>query len=68
MKSIKQMDSILRHTYTCPVYKTLERHGRVSTTGHSTNFIMRIDLTCSPTTPTEHWTLRGCALICQLNS
>jgi dynein heavy chain, axonemal len=50
--------------YECPVYKTLTRAGTLSTTGHSTNFIMDLEVNSSHT-PT-HWINRGVALVCSL--
>ncbi|KAG8347796.1 putative Dynein heavy chain N terminal region 2 domain1 [Trypanosoma vivax] len=52
--------------YRCPCYKTTDRRGVLSTTGHSTNFILTIDLPRSTSDTESHWVLRGAALFTQL--
>jgi dynein heavy chain len=62
VEPIEDKDYNLDKKYQCPLYKTSVRAGELSTTGHSTNFVLFIDL------PSEqggdYWVRRGTALLC----
>jgi dynein heavy chain len=60
--------------YQCPVYKTLLRAGTLSTTGHSTNFVMWLEIpsnrhdfvNCEGASDQRDWVLAGVGAFCSL--
>ena len=64
-KPIKKSDKQNKKVYKCPVYKTSERRGTLSTTGHSTNFVLYVEM------PTERnpgaWTEAGVSMLTTLD-
>jgi len=52
--------------YVCPMYKTLKRAGLLLTSGHSTNYIMNIEVPSKR--PQSWWIKRSVALFCGLRS
>eukprot|EP00929_Paragymnodinium_shiwhaense_P104537 TRINITY_DN6904_c0_g1_i1.p1 TRINITY_DN6904_c0_g1~~TRINITY_DN6904_c0_g1_i1.p1 ORF type:complete len:2672 (+),score=812.80 TRINITY_DN6904_c0_g1_i1:23-8017(+) len=62
----KKVDAREFQSYLCPCYKVSTRKGILSTTGHSTNFVMSIKV---PSSMDEaHWIMRGTAMLTSLDS
>lgn len=52
--------------YVCPLYKTSVRAGTLSTTGHSTNFVIAVLIPSNE--KQSYWILKGTALLTQLTN
>ena len=50
--------------YNCPVYKVLSRSGTLSTTGHSTNYCLMLEVPSNR--PEEDWIRAGVAIFLSL--
>ena len=64
LKPVDLSEHKLDGHYECPFYKTNVRAGTLSTTGHSTNFVMAFEIPSDR--PQEHWIKRGVAGIMAL--
>jgi len=58
-------EHVYEKMYACRTYKTSERKGVLSTSGHSSNFIMFMYLPCADGQNETFWTKRGVAFISQ---
>ena len=63
-KPCLRADKTNEGVYKAPLYRTMERKGTLATTGHSTNFVLKVSLPSDR--PPSHWIKRGAAMICAL--
>lgn len=66
LEPVFEKDSIDEKAYQCPLYKTSLRAGELSTTGHSTNFVLFLNLPSD--LPQDYWIRRGAALLCMTDN
>ncbi|CAI9716307.1 dynein heavy chain 3, axonemal-like isoform X2 [Octopus vulgaris] len=66
IKPVKKEEFHAEENYQCPVYKTSARRGNLSTTGHSTNYVLTIQLPSNR--DEDYWINQGVALLCQLDN
>ena len=60
LKPCRRGDFDLRKRYKCPVYRTTERRGVLTTTGHSSNYVM--DVFLESMEEENSWIRRGTAM------
>ncbi|OAF70778.1 Axonemal beta dynein heavy chain 3 [Intoshia linei] len=63
-RPVNRDEIVTDNRYICPVYNTTERRGTLTTTGHSTNYIVCINVPSKHLQ--SHWIKRGVAAFCQL--
>ena len=66
LEPVPKEENDLEGTFECPLYKTSLRAGELSTTGHSTNFVLFINL--STKMQSDWWIRRGAALLCMTDN
>lgn len=64
LKPTKNLKKDMSKFYMCPLQKTLARYGTLSTTGHSTNFVMMVDIKTD--VDEEKWIKAGVAAFLSL--
>ena len=66
LEPVLEKDAIEEKAYQCPLYKTSLRAGELSTTGHSTNFVLFMNLPSEMVQ--DYWIRRGVALLCMTDN